>query len=176
MKRPHPVRAVKTRYNAHFTSISRERLFLSSIGFSLTFLVVRVITISIHEGVGPFHDVVRHGRHIHHLVWGILALLLVGYLWLLRVGSGTESSSRWMSRLTALIYGIGAALTLDEFALWLNLRDVYWEREGRKSVEAVLFFGGLLSAGLWGRRFLRALVRDTLDFGRFITGRHEARK
>jgi hypothetical protein len=63
-----------------------------------------------------------------------------------------------LSRLTAVLYGIGAALTLDEFALWLLLRDVYWTREGRESVDAVLLFGALLSAGLWGGPFLRALI------------------
>jgi hypothetical protein len=59
----------------------------------------------------------------------------------------------------ALLYGVGAALTLDEFALWLNLRDVYWEREGRESIRAVFLFGSLLSMGLWGAPFLRELGR-----------------
>jgi hypothetical protein len=65
-----------------------------------------------------------------------------------------------LSRLTAVLFGIAAALTLDEFALWLQLRDVYWTREGRESVDAVLLFGALLSAGLWGGPFLRALGRE----------------
>ena len=65
-----------------------------------------------------------------------------------------------MSRLTALLYGVGAALTLDEFALWLNLQDVYWEREGRKSVDVVLLFGGLLSVGIWGKGFFHALGKE----------------
>ena len=56
----------------------------------------------------------------------------------------------------ALLYGVGAALTLDEFALCLNLRDVYWAREGRESFEALALFGGLLSIGLFGRFFFRA--------------------
>jgi hypothetical protein len=50
-------------------------------------------------------------------------------------------------RYTASAYGVCSALILDEFALWLNLRDVYWERQGRESVEALLIFGGIL---LWG--------------------------
>ena len=60
----------------------------------------------------------------------------------------------------ATLYGVGAALTLDEFALWLHLQDVYWEREGRASVDAVFLFGGLVSMGLWGGRFLSALARQ----------------
>jgi len=67
--------------------------------------------------------------HLHHLVLGILLLLGVGYLWLAQVGTGIGRSLDWPSRITALLYGIGAALTLDEFALWLRLEDVYWARE-----------------------------------------------
>jgi hypothetical protein len=59
-----------------------------------------------------------------------------------------------------LLYGAGAALTLDEFALWLNLEDVYWAREGRASIDAVILFGALLLIGVWGGRFLGALVRE----------------
>ena len=66
----------------------------------------------------------------------------------------------WPSRLTALLYGVGAALTLDEFALWLRLEDVYWAREGRESIDAVILFGALLAVGTWGGRFFHALVRE----------------
>jgi hypothetical protein len=93
--------------------------------------------------------------HIHHLVWGILLLLLVGYIWLAEVGV----SSSWASALTAIAYGVGAALALDEFALWLNLRDVYWEVQGRESVNALLIFGGLLGMGAFGGPFLFGLAR-----------------
>jgi hypothetical protein len=85
----------------------------------------------------------------------------VGYAWLVQVGTGMESGTRRSSRITALLYGIGAALTLDEFALWLRLEDVYWSREGRQSIEAVLLFGGMLSVGFWGGPFFRSLVRES---------------
>jgi hypothetical protein len=52
-------------------------------------------------------------------------------------------------------------LTLDEFALWLRLKDVYWSREGRESVDAVVIFGGLLSVGVWGAPFIHALLRES---------------
>jgi hypothetical protein len=65
------------------------------------------------------------------LVFGILILLGVGYGWLIEFGSGSDSSSIFASRLMSLLYGVGAALTLDEFALWLNLKGVYFTREGR---------------------------------------------
>jgi hypothetical protein len=57
-----------------------------------------------------------------------------------------------------MLFGVGAALTLDEFALWLTFRDVYWEREGRLSIDAVVLFGSLLSAAMWGGPFLTDLV------------------
>jgi hypothetical protein len=58
----------------------------------------------------------------------------------------------------AVSYGVGAALTLDEFALWLNLDpEAYWTRQGRVSIDAVILFGGLLAAGAWGAPFFRGL-------------------
>ena len=147
-------RALRDVYTFHFRDERRERLFLASVAFLLTFGTVRGITQMIRANVGPFHNVTSGGLHIHHLVWGILLLLLVAYVWLLEVGVG----SSWVASLTALAFGAGAALTLDEFALWLNLSDVYWERQGRESIDAVLIFGGLLSAGIWGWPFFRGLT------------------
>jgi hypothetical protein len=80
---------------------------------------------------------------------------------LMQVGTGmNQNSSAWGSRVTSLLFGVAAALTLDEFALWLRFEDVYWSREGRESVDAVLLFGALLSAGLWGRPFLHAVAKE----------------
>jgi hypothetical protein len=149
-------------YRRYFTESRRERQFIAAIGFYFSFAVVRFLTHAIRAGYGPFHDVEMGGRHIHHLVFGILLLLLVGYLWLLEVGSGIRSRSRWPGRVMSLLYGVGAALTLDEFALWLNLQDVYWQSQGRESVDAVALFGSLLMIGLLGGRYLRALVREAL--------------
>lgn len=99
-----------------------------------------------------------------------MLLLLVGYTWLLRIGVGDASGLRWLGRLTSMLFGVASALTLDEFALWLNLRDVYWEREGRESFEALALFGGLLCIGLFGRQFFRATARETVALIR--GGRH----
>lgn len=142
-------------YRFHFKSERRERLFLASIAFLVTFALVRALTLSIRMNIGPFHNVSAGGTHIHHLVWGILLLLVVGYVWLLEVGVG----SNWIATVTAILFGVGAALTLDEFALWLNLKDVYWEQQGRVSIDVVLIFGGLLSVGVWGGPFLRELAK-----------------
>ena len=145
-------------YDARMAESRRERLFLASVGFFTAAFVVRGITLAIHYDVGPFHDVSMAGRHIHHLVWGILLLLVSGYGWLVQIGTGSAGSLRWVGRLMSLLYGVAAALTLDEFALWLNLRDVYWEREGRESFEALALFGGLLGIGLFGRSFFRGIL------------------
>ncbi len=147
-------------YKRQFGETRRERLFLASVGFFTAVIVVRGITIAIHNDVGPFHNISMHGRHIHHLVWGILLLLLVGYSWLLEIGTGSQASWRWAGRVTSMLYGVAAALTLDEFALWLNLSDVYWQRQGRESYEAMAFFGGLLGIGIFGAPFLRAIGRE----------------
>jgi hypothetical protein len=146
---------IKDLYSFHFRNERRERLFLASLAFLVTFGVVRGITYTIRIGVGPFHNIVSGGLHVHHLVWGVLVLLLVGYVWLAELGVG----SSWFASLTAMAFGIGSALTLDEFALMLNLRDVYWDWQGRASVDAIGIFGGLLLMGYWGWPFFAGLTR-----------------
>ncbi len=136
----------------------RRRMFIASVSFLITFAGVRILVHLIQSHVGPFQYVVVHGRHIHHLVWGILILLLVGYGWLLDLGRSHTPLGIFMSRLMAVSYGAGAALTLDEFALWLDLSpDAYWTRAGRISIDAVILFGALLSVGIWGAPFFRGL-------------------
>lgn len=147
------VRAIRWLYHLHFQDERRERLFLASVGFLVTFGIVRAITHMIRAGVGPFHDIGSGTLHIHHLVWGIVLLLVVGYAWLIQPGGG------WLSRITAFAFGVGAALTLDEFALWVNFQDVYWTRQGRESIDAVVIFAALLSVGIWGYPLLGAFSR-----------------
>ncbi|MGA8531012.1 MAG: hypothetical protein WB622_14950 [Acidobacteriaceae bacterium] len=128
-----------------------RRLFLASVSFFITFLGVRLLVYAIVHHVGPFGWVMVGGRHIHHLVWGILLLLLVGYSDMAEIGSGSSPSSIFASRLIAIGFGIGAALTLDEFALWLNMDpQAYWTRQGRESIDAIVLFGALLAIGTWG--------------------------
>jgi len=139
----------------------RRRIFLASVAFFVTFLGVRLLVFFIVQGAGPFHWVMMGGKHIHHLVWGILILLMVGYGWLLDLGRAHSPLSILLSRIMSIAYGVGAALTLDEFALWLNLDpDVYWVRTGgRLSIDAVILFGSLLMIGAWGAPFFQSLQR-----------------
>jgi hypothetical protein len=149
------VRQVPALYRLHFGDCRRERQFLAASSFFLTFATVRAITHAIRANIGPFRNITPGGRHIHHMTFGISGLLIVGYLWMLELGI----SGRAGSRATSVAYGAGAALTLDEFALWLNLQDDYWTKQGRESIDAVVLFGTLLSMSLVYRDFLSELGR-----------------
>jgi hypothetical protein len=155
------VKQVPGIYRKHFSDPCRERQFLSAASFTVTFATTRTITHAIRANRGPFRNITPGGRHIHHMTFGILGLLGVGYLWMREIGIGTEHRSG--SRATALVYGAGSALTLDEFALWLNLADDYWTTQGRESIDAVALFGSLLTMGVFGRDFLAELVRLARD-------------
>lgn len=158
-------RLVRRQYRRHFRDRRRERLFLASISFFITFGITRLVTHTMRHRRPDGWGLWLGGVHLHHLVWGILLLLVVGYLWLLEAGTDGRGVSPRSERLLAFLYGAGAALTLDEFALWIHLEDVYWERQGRASIDAVILFGGLVSAGLWGAPFLRGIARQ---IGRLI--------
>lgn len=153
--RPTPSRRdVRALYAKHFGDRRKERQLLSMAAFFATFTAVRTITHAIRAERGPFRNITPGGRHIHHMTFGITGLLIVGYLWLLEIGTDER---RRASRITAIIYGCGAALTLDEFALWLNLEDDYWTKQGRESIDAVVLFGSILSLSVLGKGFLKDL-------------------
>ncbi len=142
-------------YAKHFGDRRKERQLLSTGSFFVTFAGVRAITHAIRAERGPFRNITPGGRHIHHMTFGIAGLLTVGYLWLLEIGIDER---RHASQVTSAVYGAGAALTLDEFALWLNLEDDYWTRQGRESIDAVALFGSLLVLSVLGKDFLRELL------------------
>ena len=144
-------------YGRHFSDPRRERAFLSALGFTTAFAAARGITHAIRAGVGPFHNLSAGGTHIHHSTFGIFGLLGVGYFWTYRWGIGGHPASRWGSRASATAYGVASALTLDEFALWLDLKDDYWDKQGRKSIDAVALFAGVLTMGVAGRGALNEL-------------------
>lgn len=149
-------RDIRALYSKHFDNRRKERQLLSTGSFFFTFAAVRTITHAIRAERGPFRNITPGGRHIHHMTFGIAGLLSVGYLWLLEIGI---KEPRLGSRLTSLVYGSGAALTLDEFALWLNLEDDYWTKQGRESIDAVALFGSLLVISVLGRSFFAELLR-----------------
>jgi hypothetical protein len=99
------------------------------------------------------------GLHLHHLVWGIVLLMVAGFLgFVMRQGSPR-------TEIVAGIFGVGMGLTLDEFALWIHLRDVYWAEEGRSSFDAVVVaavIGGLIILGAAPFDLHKASAIDTL--------------
>jgi hypothetical protein len=101
--------------------------------FTLTRLIVRLI----RSGRGPFGNVKFGDTHVHHLVPGIIIMLVTAPIQFIIAPHGTTRT------VLACVFAGGAALTLDEFALWLHLTDVYWEEQGRKSVDAVVAVAGL---------------------------------
>jgi hypothetical protein len=145
-------------FHSHVQDRPKRRLLLAAIGFFVTFAVARAVAYAAGRNYGPFHYIYIGKTHVHHLVWGILLLLIVGFCWLLEIGTGSSTSSLLASRLMSMLYGVGAALTLDEFSIWLNLQEgVYWTRKDRASIDAILLFGVALILAIWGRDFLRAV-------------------
>jgi hypothetical protein len=143
----------------HHLSPRRERAMFATLGFVVALGITRGITTFLHyRGAGANGGIVVGGVHIHHLAFGIVGLLLIGYWWLLLYGFEHQPRRRAF-RITGFAYGAAAALILDEFALWLNLRDVYWEKQGRESVEALALFGGFLLWALLIAPFVRAVWR-----------------
>jgi hypothetical protein len=157
---------LRSTYERSFASGAEERRLIGAISFGATFALTRLVTHAIRDGKGPFRNITPGGRHIHHMTFGICGLLGVGWAWLNDFGIGSGGVAA--SRATAAVYGAGSALTLDEFALWLNLQDDYWTKQGRESIDAVAGFGSLLTIAATGRRPLvefarlgRRLLRET---------------
>jgi hypothetical protein len=125
----------------------RESAFLVLLAFLVAFLFIRTSTRLMRSPRVPWWpgSVNAGGVHIHHLVFGIALLLASGFAAFV----SDLDAPYW--QITAILFGIGAGLTLDEFALWLRLSDVYWSEEGRESIDAVIvtaLIGGLVVVGV----------------------------
>ena len=136
-------------YDKHIQVPGKETHFLILLAFVLSFSFIRTSAHLIRAQVSwwPGNVETKTGTHLHHLVWGILLLLSMGY-----IGISTDLGSPWFE-FVAIGFGIGMGLTMDEFALWLNLQDVYWTAKGRQSIDAVLVTTGLLLVALIGFEF-----------------------
>ena len=127
-------------YQSYLVETGRSAALWVLVGFVLTYAATRWITLRIRARAAEqpdadgtaIKDVYIGGVHVHHQVWGILLVLVIGLL-----EFRFNPLSPWQEVLAA-IFGAGAALALDEFALWLHLQDVYWTEEGRKSIDAVM--------------------------------------
>ncbi|MBM6406121.1 hypothetical protein JQN72_17955 [Phycicoccus sp. CSK15P-2] len=135
-------------YREHVLDAGRSGALWLLVAFVVTYAATRWVTTSIRrraaraEETGdargrrtPIQDVHIGGVHVHHQVWGILLVLLSGML-VIRFDPDTP-----LLEVASVVFGAGAALALDEFALWLHLEDVYWSEQGRKSIDAVMVAG-----------------------------------
>jgi hypothetical protein len=141
-------------------SVFREELdpqqraaLLSWLAFSATFGAVRGITYSIKEGKGPFRNLSVGGAHLHHYMWGIGLVTGVGGV----AVHGDEPRRNHPA--VAFSYGAGLALIVDEFALLLDLKDVYWAKQGRISVDLGIGASSLAGTYFAALPLFRALRR-----------------
>ena len=125
------------------------------VSFVLTYGFIRGVTHLQKTGIIPN----QNGTfHIHHMVPGIILLLISGY-----VGLSYWKNEK-VRHFMSILFGVGAALTIDEFALWLFLKDVYWQKQGRDSVDAVIFVLVLLIisyilSAIHDHRFIKKIVK-----------------
>lgn len=144
MSRP-ALATIASLYERAIVDTGREAEFLFFVAFLVSWGFIRTSTHMIRAQVKWWPgNISIGGTHIHHLVWGILLLLVFGW-----IGIAFQPDSPWLE-IVAVVFGIGAGLTLDEFALWLELKDVYWEEEGRKSIDAVIVAASVSGIALIG--------------------------
>ena len=148
-----PASAVGRAYHEELSSGQRSAL-LSWLAFTASFSGLRALTYSIRAGAGPFRNISIGGAHVHHYLWGIALLSGVGAV----AVRGDERHRRHPA--VAVSYGTGLALIVDEFALLLDLKDVYWAKQGRISID--IGVGGIALAGSYFAALpvLRRLRRD----------------
>lgn len=148
-------------YNRLIRNKKEEPRFLILISFTLTFLLARITVYGIENKFLPpifFNYLYINDTHIHHLVYGIILLLVAGFIRIPQFGV-------ILIRFSCILYGAGAALTLDEFAIWLKLDpNVYFGKEGRISIDAVVLFGLILLSSVWYGFFWKKLAENTIIY------------
>jgi hypothetical protein len=127
------VASIGSLYDRAIVDTGRQPEFLFFVAFLVTFGFIRTSAHLIRAQVKWWPGNVEvGGTHIHHLVWGIVLMMISGY-----VGVTIAPPSPW-HEIVSILFGVGMGLALDEFALWLDLKDVYWSEKGRKSIDAVI--------------------------------------
>ncbi len=142
--------------------LGEKSILWSWLGFTAAFATVRAITYSIRgrngSGSGgrrgPFHNIQIGGAHLHHYMWGIAIVSGIGAVAL----TGEEVRRRRPA--LAATYGAGLALIVDEFALLLDLKDVYWAKQGRVSVDLAIGLIALGGTAASARPIAGRLLRD----------------
>lgn len=149
-------------YTKHIKNKREEPRFLILTSFTITFIIARLVVYGImyHILPKPFGYFMLGSTHIHHIVYGVMLLLIAGFIRIPQFGEK-------LVKLSSILYGIGAALSLDEFALLIHFNpDVYLGEAGKISLDAVCIFF-LLSLGfLWHGKFWHRVVMATFIHGR----------
>jgi len=134
-------------WNDQIVAEEKQGLFLVLVGFLLSFAFIRMSTRLMRSPKVPWWPgsvVSESGVHVHHLVFGIVTMMIAG-----AIGFTVLGDSPW-AEICAFAFGIGAGLTIDEFALWVYLEDVYWSEEGRVSIDATVIAVGFMGLILLG--------------------------
>ena len=157
------IASVGSEFQREIVDSGRLTAFLFFVALLGTFGFIRMSTWMIRKQVSWWPGNVEvGGTHVHHLVWGICAMMIFGY-----VGVVHQPGSPWWEIITVL-FAIGMGLALDEFALWVELKDVYWEKDGRKSIDAMIIAGcatGILLVGFSSWLTLGDKVEDAVFAG-----------
>ena len=122
-------------WNDQILADEKQGLFLVLVGFILSFSFIRMSTRLMRSPRVPWWPgsvVSDGGVHVHHLVFGIVTMMIAGTLGISALGQSPYAE------ICAFLFGVGAGLTIDEFALWVYLEDVYWAEEGRSSIDATV--------------------------------------
>lgn len=152
MGRRSVIRDVRDAFGSELDA-GQQSALISWLAFTGTFGGVRGVTHAIRAGKGPFGNLSVGGEHLHHYMWGIGMLAGVGAL----AVRGEEKLRRHPA--TALAYGAGLALIVDEFALLLDLKDVYWAKEGRVSVDVGIGGSSLVASYFAALPVIREVAR-----------------
>jgi hypothetical protein len=134
-------------WNEHILAHERQGVFLVLVGFVLSFAFIRMSTRLMRSPKVPWWPgsvVSDSGVHLHHLVFGIVAMMIAGTL-----GFAAHGESPY-AEICGFFFGVGAGLTIDEFALWVYLDDVYWAEEGRSSIDATVIAAALMGLVVLG--------------------------
>jgi hypothetical protein len=134
-------------WNEHILANNRQGVFLVLVGFILSFAFIRMSTRLMRSPRVPWWPgsvVSESGVHLHHLVFGIVTMMIAGTL-----GFAAHGESPW-GEICGFLFGVGAGLTIDEFALWVYLDDVYWAEEGRSSIDATVIAASAMALVVLG--------------------------
>lgn len=149
-------------WNDQILAEEKQGLFLVLVGFILSFAFIRMSTRLMRSPKVPWWPgsiVSESGVHLHHLVFGIVTMMISG-----TVGFTVLGDSPY-AEICAFAFGVGAGLTIDEFALWIYLEDVYWSEQGRVSIDATVIAAaamGLILLGFTPFTFETGSIDETI--------------